>query len=1494
MLVLSCGVLAQNQWPSKAVVRALAHLVALGVAVTGLLVWAQGTFALQSPVDGWLMKASDRVGDVPVGRMSPLTALLFLLAALAFWLESPPLSRRWLCRQVASLLALITLAIGIVVILSYPAGSPVLYGTKTIPMALLSTVSFASLGLGLLTAAGADTFPLCLLQNESETASAPSRGRVVGGLLLTFLFLSTGIGTVGYCYFRHQVSASRKTAGNELSAIADLKVRQILDWRKERLDDAEQIVHEPFAAQHVEKFLAGAVASDCRSSLLAWLRSIRHQSHGLRALLLDAQMHVRLAIPEDKDYFGPVAREFTREALHTNRVVLSDLHRSRFSGEIHLDLAIPVIAHRVPPEAGPPPRHASTQPIAAIDIELDPNKFLYPTIQDWPTPSPTAEVLLVRREGNDVVYLNELRHRKGTALSLKLPQNHPVDGQINKYSGTSCVACHGTGSVPTSRKYSDDSFASPVLIAAQAVRGREEVMEGVDYRNVPVLAATRAVPGTPWFIVAKVDQAEIDAPLREQGLTTGALALVLMVAAALSVGLLGRRHNNQWLRRQLDDQKRAEEEIRSARALVDCALHAITDVFYVFDASGKFLIWNEAFREVTGYSEQELSAKQPADFFSGQDVQRMFEAIGRIWKDGRAKQEANFVLKDGTQLPYEFTGSILKDGAGNAIGFSGTGRDITQRTRAEARSKLDEARANALLELSQMTDHTADEIAKYAMESAINLTGSTIGYIAFANEDETVLTMHYWSNSAMQQCAMIDKPIVYPVKDTGLWGEAIRQRKAVITNDYAAPNPLKKGTPSGHVRLTRHMNIPVFDGSKIVAVAGVGNKTEDYQEDDVRQLTLFMDGMWRILCRKRAEEALKQFNQQLESAALQVKALMDDVIRKDIFTNRFDNPGLTPCWEAKKCDNTVCPSYRNQGYLRCWEVAGTLCGGKAQGTFAQKLGDCSLCEVYQRARANPVMDLGETFNTMIAILDDRQEQLRGTNQQLEAVVERANGMALQAECANRAKSEFLANMSHEIRTPMTAIIGYAELLLDYSLSPRDRDNYLTVIRRNGEHLLRLINDILDLSKIEAGKLSVELRPQNLPALVSDVASLMRPRAVQRGLSLEIHYRDPVPEEITTDGPRLRQALVNLVGNALKFTPQGQVTIALGFLPAGLDGQPAVKIDVIDTGIGIAEEVLPNLFQPFVQADASTSRRYGGTGLGLAISQHLVRLLGGQVGIESTPGKGSVFTLLIPTGDLSGTRLIRDVAESVCMVDATRPASTRSLAGVAVLLAEDGIDNQQLIELLLHQAGATVEIVENGRLAVEKALSRSFDVVLMDVQMPEMDGHQATRILREQGYRGPILALTAHAMASDREQCLAAGCDAHLTKPIDRALLIRMIAEHVQGQPLTCTENVSTSIATIQESEDRVSESVESLSSSFVDDPAIAGILDQFVGRLTGYVQDMQEALTSGKYEALQRLAHKLKALEAAMAIGNSPRRRRRWKIPCRQTILRRWGNFWTM
>ena len=458
----------------------------------------------------------------------------------------------------------------------------------------------------------------------------------------------------------------------------------------------------------------------------------------------------------------------------------------------------------------------------------------------------------------------------------------------------------------------------------------------------------------------------------------------------------------------------------------------------------------------------------------------------------------------------------------------------------------------------------------------------------------------------------------------------------------------------------------------------------------------------------------------------------------------------------------------------------------------------------------------------------------------------------QAEAATRAKSEFLANMSHEIRTPLTSLLGYVDLLADPALSLSSRDNYLAVVRRNGEHLLELINDVLDLSKIEAGKLALQMQPCSVVSLVADVASTMRPRADQRGIPLIVDYPGKVPETILTDGARLRQALVNLVGNAVKFTEQGEVRIVVTFLAAWRNGAPAVKFEVVDTGIGIRREVLAGLFQPFAQADATTARKFGGTGLGLAISRHIAELLGGELNATSVWGQGSTFTLTVPAGDLGGVAMLERPAEVLeeRAVAPWHPVSAK-LAGFRILVAEDGFDNRELIRLMLHKAGAEVEVAENGRLAVEKAQSGSFHLVLMDMNMPEMDGYQATRVLRERGFRKPIVALTANAMSADRERCLAAGCDDYLAKPIDRAQLLHWISAHVGPVPAEGSERPLPDPETSGGAK-------EIVVSQYASDPDMAAILAGFVERLPGQVDAMRRLLACQAYEELQRLAHKLK------------------------------------
>ena len=405
-----------------------------------------------------------------------------------------------------------------------------------------------------------------------------------------------------------------------------------------------------------------------------------------------------------------------------------------------------------------------------------------------------------------------------------------------------------------------------------------------------------------------------------------------------------------------------------------------------------------------------------------------------------------------------------------------------------------------------------------------------------------------------------------------------------------------------------------------------------------------------------------------------------------------------------------------------------------------------------------------------------QEELQHYSAVLEAANKRLEESARMAEAATRAKTEFLANMSHEIRTPMTAILGYTDLLLDDSLDAAEHAAYLATVRRNGEHLLQLINDILDLSKIEAGRMDVEFGPCPLQATVNEVVNMMRPRAEQRGNTLAVRFRGRLPETIDTDSTRLRQVMVNLVGNAVKFTDHGRVQVDVSFLPAWRARQAAVCVAVTDTGIGIPQESLGRIFEPFTQAEGSTTRKYGGTGLGLAISRRLVAALGGELTVESTPGQGSTFTVTIPTGnawDMSSPASLGDSVSGTSATGYSTPAAD-ALQGVRILLAEDSLDSQMLIRTVLGRAGAEIEIANNGREAVERALAGAFDAILMDINMPELDGYEATRQLRARAYTRPILALTANAMADDCQRYLVAGCDAHIAKPIDRRHLIDTI------------------------------------------------------------------------------------------------------------------------
>ncbi|MCA9320847.1 MAG: response regulator, partial [Planctomycetes bacterium] len=384
-----------------------------------------------------------------------------------------------------------------------------------------------------------------------------------------------------------------------------------------------------------------------------------------------------------------------------------------------------------------------------------------------------------------------------------------------------------------------------------------------------------------------------------------------------------------------------------------------------------------------------------------------------------------------------------------------------------------------------------------------------------------------------------------------------------------------------------------------------------------------------------------------------------------------------------------------------------------------------------------------------------------------------------AEAANRSKSEFVANMSHEIRTPMTAVLGYADLLAADE-TDKERKQYLRVIKRNGDFLLRLINDILDLSKIESGKLDVSTEAFIIQEVVEDVRAMMADRALGKQLDFQVEYELGVPEAVASDAKRLKQILVNLIGNAIKFTDVGGVKVVVRFIE-GLPGQ--LQFDVIDTGIGVPEAHQERMFEPFSQGDASVSRRFGGTGLGLAISQRLARVLGGEITVSSEPGRGSTFRCTISAEVVS-----TDDSRLTSRQTPTRVTQQSELArhdGLRILVVDDRRDVRHLARHMLERSGATVTLACDGveaLAAVEAARQHDdvpFELILLDMQMPGLDGYETAQRLRSMGFEHPIIAFTADAMQGDMGRCLESGCDDYLSKPIDVGELFTLVTTYSQ-------------------------------------------------------------------------------------------------------------------
>ena len=469
----------------------------------------------------------------------------------------------------------------------------------------------------------------------------------------------------------------------------------------------------------------------------------------------------------------------------------------------------------------------------------------------------------------------------------------------------------------------------------------------------------------------------------------------------------------------------------------------------------------------------------------------------------------------------------------------------------------------------------------------------------------------------------------------------------------------------------------------------------------------------------------------------------------------------------------------------------------------------------------------------------------------------------QAEAANQAKSAFLANMSHEIRTPMNAILGFTEILKrGYGKNPHDSLRYLNTIHSSGKNLLELINDILDLSKVESGRMELEEAWAEPHRIIHEVMQVLGIKAQEKGIALNFKAQSALPQHIKTDPARFRQIIFNLVGNAIKFTAQGHVTVTCSFqkTPPG----PRLLVEIADTGIGIPPDKIESIFDPFTQADVAVTRRFGGTGLGLSISRKFARALGGDITVESRPGKGSTFRVALTAGDLGGVSFLQPEEVATAWQEAEAKDRPRwRFPEARVLIVDDGAENRELLRLLLQEAGLNVDEAENGLVGVEKAVAGHYDVILMDVNMPVLDGFAATQRLRQQGLKTPIIALTANAMKGAEQECLVAGYSGYFSKPIDIDRFMELIAGLLGGQPVANETSVA-SAPTAGCPPDRVLTEPAAAAAAPIFSKLAGGnekfhhLIVRFVARLKDQLPTVEQALAQGRFDEVAAFAHWLK------------------------------------